>query len=123
VQKRGNLASVFQGAGPLTFWISAENAEPAYLTMVLAGPPDLRVNGPQPLQRRMKDGRLWACIPVPGTSAQRIATASITPEPPEMGPPLGGEFDPVPSVARQTRLDSVRVSVAPCSEAPREATS
>ncbi len=121
VQKPRNSASTFQKAGPLTFWVSAESAEPAYLTMVLGGPPELRLNGSLPVQRRMRDGRLWACIPVPGAGAQRIATASVTPEPPEMSPPTGGEFDPVPAVARQTRLDSVRASVTPCREAQRQA--
>ncbi len=119
VQKPGNTASTFQKAGPLTFWIAAQSTEPAYLTMILAGPPELRLNGSSPLQRRMKDKRLWACIPVSGTGAQRIATASVTPEPPEMGPSTGGEFDPVPAVARQTRLDYVRASVTPCREALR----
>ncbi len=119
VQKPGNLVSSRQAGGPLTFWISAETSEPAYLTMILAGPPEVRLDGS--LQRRMKDGRLWACIPVAGTGAQRIATASVTPEPPEMGPAIGGEFDPAPTVARQTRLDYVRASVTPCPQARREA--
>jgi len=124
VQKPGNLVSSRQMAGPLTFWVSAEGSaatESAYLTMILAGPPELRLNGSLPVQRRMRDGRLWACIPVPGRSAQRIATARVTPEPPEMGPATGGEFDPVPTVARQTRLDYVRASATPCREASRRA--
>ena len=112
VQKPANLVNIEDG--PLTFWIAADTPGVAYLTIILQGPPGTRMQAPGARQRKLGGNRHATCVAVAGPDAQRVATGTVTPEPPDMSPPTGGEFDPVPTPAKAVRLESVRASATPC---------
>ena len=65
---------------PLTFYVSAQGREPAYLRLTLEGAaPDLRLDAPGARQGAPAAGRLEACLPVPGTGPLRVAHADGEP--------------------------------------------
>lgn len=118
VQRPNNTASL--NAGPLTFWVSAMSPRKAAVILTLAGPPELRVRRRSGVvQKRLSDGRLWACLPAPGRGRLRIVSAAVTPVAPEMGPPLNPPYDPAPTPAKVTRLVSVRAAAVDCNAATR----
>lgn len=112
VQPPGNQLGLEQG--PLTFWVAAQTRQRAWLRIELeGGPPEMRIEAAGAMrQGRGPAGRLTACVPVPGTGARRVATATVTPSLPPLGPPAGPlEVNPQP--ARSVRLAAVR-AVADC---------
>ena len=116
VQKDGGTIS------PLTFWVSAQTRQRAYLRLRFAGNPSIRPSGDQRswVARDNLDGTTDVCFPVPGAGARRIATLRFDAVPGGIAPAAPGpdETDPpddhAPRVLPGLRLDAVRASPDRC---------
>ena len=108
--------------GPLTFWVSARSSARVYLRVTMTPNPGF---DPSPAQngatgRKLSGGRVEMCVPVPGTSAARIATLAIAHLPAGLTPPPTAPYDQAPAdevaplVVQGVRLDKVRVSTQTC---------
>lgn len=112
VQPEGSQLGRTQG--PLTFWVSAETDQPAWIRIVLeGGSPDTRLEASGRIvpQSRDPSGRLVACLPVPGNASLRVATASLVPAPPPLSAPRR-KFEAAPIPAKTVRLASVRATTS-----------
>jgi len=119
VQRPGNELQLQQG--PLTFWVSALSRSDAFLHATFTGPADLRPNGVAHATRRyLGAGRTEICVPVRGHGRLRVVTLPLLPLPGGLTYPGGDSgqsalpYENAPYVAREIRLDKVRVTTGAC---------
>jgi hypothetical protein len=119
VQRPGKELGFRQG--PLTFWVSALSPARAYLRVTLLGPPGLaadQVRGA--VSKPLPGGLTQICVPVPGRSKLRILQLPLSPLPAGLAYPAANPdsttppSENAPYVAREIRLDKVRVTATPC---------
>lgn len=97
--------------GALQLWVSAASAQPAFVRLVLAGPPVTRLAVTGSTVRPTTDGRVEVCAPVPGTGSLRILDAPVAPVPaPPVIDPATGRYRP----SQDIRVDASGASGRPC---------